>query len=309
MSVISLKEMLEAGVHFGHQTRRWNPKMKPYIFGERNGIHILDLQKTQALFDLAYNYIVETVGKGYKVLFVGTKKQAVDIIKNEAIRANMFYVTDRWLGGTLTNFRTIRKSIDRLKNIEKMATDGTFAKLPKKEVSNLLKEKEKLINALGGIKEMSKLPGALFLVDAGKEYIAKNEANKLGIPIVVLGDTNCDPDGIDFLIPGNDDGIKSIQLFTSKIADACLEGLKKYEETMKEAKVKEKGKGEEDHPDRGRRAGLNVEVIKRRKRTAIPQHVAKELEEEESIEEEAQKEAEAIIRERENEGKEGSETN
>ncbi|MGC9044325.1 MAG: 30S ribosomal protein S2, partial [Myxococcota bacterium] len=263
MPVISLKEMLEAGVHFGHQTRRWNPKMRPYIFGERNGIHILDLQKTQALFDTAYNFIVETVGNGHKVLFVGTKRQAADVIKNEAIRANMFYVTERWLGGTLTNFTTIRKSIDRLKNIEKMETDGTFSKLPKKEVSNLLKEKARLLNSLGGIKEMSKLPGALFLVDATKEYIAKNEAIKLGIPIVVLADTNCDPDGIDFLIPGNDDGIKSIQLFASKIADACLEGLKKYEEVVKEARAKEKDKKEEERHERGRKPGFDVEVIKK----------------------------------------------
>lgn len=299
MPVISLKEMLEAGVHFGHQTRRWNPKMKPYIFGERNGIHILDLQKTQSLFDVAYNYIVDTVSKGNKVLFVATKKQAADVIKSEAIRANMFYVTERWLGGTLTNFTTIRKSIDRLKNIEKMETDGTFSKLPKKEVSKLLKEKAKLLNSLGGIKEMNKLPGALFLVDATKEYIAKNEANKLGIPIVVLADTNCDPDGIDFLIPGNDDGIKSIHLFAAKIADACLEGLKKYDEVMKEAKVKEKDKKEEERQERGKKGGFDVEVIKRRKRTAIPQHVAKEIEEEESIEEEAEREAEAIMRERE----------
>ncbi len=308
MPVISLKEMLEAGVHFGHQTRRWNPKMKPYIFGERNGIHILDLQKTQALFDAAYNYIVETVSKGNKVLFVGTKKQAADVVKSEALRANMFYVTERWLGGTLTNFTTIRRSVDRLKSIEKMETDGTFSKLPKKEVSNLLKEKAKLLVALGGIKEMNKLPGALFLVDATKEYIAKNEANKLGIPIVVLADTNCDPDGIDFLIPGNDDGIKSIQLFANKIADACLEGLKKYEEVMKEAKVKEKDKREEEKAERGRKSGFDVEVIKRRKRTAIPQQVAKELEEEESIEEEAQKEAEAILRERESSKEEGEES-
>lgn len=299
MPVISLKEMLEAGVHFGHQTRRWNPKMKPYIFGERNGIHILDLQKTQVLFDSAYNFVVDTVSKGYKILFVGTKKQAADIIRQEALRANMFYVTERWLGGTLTNFSTIRKSVDRLKNIEKMETDGTFTKLPKKEVSKLLKEKNKLHNSLGGIKEMNKLPGALFLVDATKEYIAKNEANKLGIPIIVLADTNCDPDGIDFLIPGNDDGIKSIQLFASKIADACLEGLKKYEEVMKEARTKERDRKEEEKSDRGKKPGLDVEVFKRRRRTAIPQEVAKQLEEEESIEEEAQKEAEAIMRERE----------
>jgi len=295
MPVVSLKEMLEAGVHFGHQTRRWNPKMKPYIFGERNGVHILDLQKTQVLFDAAYNYVVETVGKGHKILFVGTKKQASDVLKNEAIRANMFYVTERWLGGTLTNFATIRKSIDKLKNIEKWETDGTFEKLPKKEVNKLLKEKTKLLNSLGGIKEMTKLPGALFIVDATKEYIAKAEANKLGIPVIVLADTNCDPDGIDFLIPGNDDGIKSIQLFASKIADACLEGMKKYEEAMKEARAKEKEKREEEKSDRPRKSGFEVEVIKRRKRTAIPTQVAKEIEEEESIEEEAQKEAEAIL--------------
>lgn len=308
MPVISLREMLEAGVHFGHQTRRWNPKMKPYIFGERNGVHILDLQKTQALFEAAYNYIVETVGNGHKILFVGTKKQAADILKSEAIRANMFYVTERWLGGTLTNFATIRKSIDKLKNIEKWETDGTFQKLPKKEVNDLLREKAKLLNSLGGIKEMNKLPGALFLVDATKEYIAKAEANKLGIPVVVLADTNCDPDGIDFLIPGNDDGIKSIQLFAVKIADACLEGAKKYEEVMKEARAKEKDRKEEERRDRPKKPGFDVEVIKRRKRTAIPTHVAKEIEEEESIEEEAQKEAEAILQRESETGKdEGTE--
>ncbi len=299
MPVVSLKEMLEAGVHFGHQTRRWNPKMKPYIFGERNGVHIIDLQKTQVLFDAAYNYVVESVANGQKVLFVGTKKQAADIIKNEALRANMFYVTERWLGGTLTNFSTIRKSIDRLKNIEKWETDGTFQKLPKKEVSNLLKEKEKLLNTLGGIKEMTKLPGVLFLVDATKEDIARKEANKLRIPIVVLADTNCDPDGIDFLVPGNDDAIKSIHLFTSKIADACLEGTKKYEEKMKEIKAREKDKKVEDKTEKPRKSSFDVEVIKKRKRTAIPIQVAKEIEEEESIEQEAIKEAEAIMKERE----------
>lgn len=299
MPVISLREMLEAGVHFGHQTRRWNPKMKPYIFGERNGVHIIDLQKTQSLFDAAYNYIAETVSNGYKVLFVGTKRQAADIIKTEAIRANMFYVTERWLGGTLTNFSTIRRSIDRLKNIEKWETDGTFQRLPKKEVNNLLKEKAKLLNTLGGIKEMGRLPGALFLIDATKEDIAKREANKLHIPVVVLADTNCDPDGIDFLIPGNDDAIKSIHLFASRIADACLEGAKRYEEQIREAKAREKERKEEERPQG---AGSDVEIIRKRRRTAIPLHVAKEIEEEESIEQEAIKEADAILKERESSG-------
>lgn len=300
MPVISLREMLEAGVHFGHQTRRWNPKMKPYIFGERNGVHIIDLQKTQSLFDAAYNYIVETVSNGYKVLFVGTKRQAADIIKTEAIRANMFYVTERWLGGTLTNFSTIRKSIDKLKNIEKWETDGTFQKLPKKEVNNLLKEKARLLNVLGGIKEMGRLPGALFMIDATKEDIAKREANKLHIPVIALADTNCDPDGIDFLIPGNDDAIKSIHLFASRIADACLEGAKKYEEQIREAKAREKDKKEEE---RLQGAGSDVEIIRKRRRTALPLQAAKEIEEEESIEQEAMREADAILKERESAGK------
>jgi small subunit ribosomal protein S2 len=224
MSTVTMKQLLEAGVHFGHQTKRWNPKMKDYIFGSRNGIYIIDLQKTVRLFKEAYKFVLETVGSGGNILFVGTKKQAQDSIAEEAQRANMFFVNQRWLGGTLTNFRTIRKNVERMKKLQVMKEDGTFDALPKKEVLQLEKEKGKIEKILGGIKDMGKLPQGLFIVDPRKERIAVHEARKLGIPIIAIVDTNCDPDEIDYIIPGNDDAIRAIRLVSSKIADACLEG-------------------------------------------------------------------------------------
>ncbi|MFC4557150.1 30S ribosomal protein S2 [Virgibacillus kekensis] len=230
MSVISMKQLLEAGVHFGHQTRRWNPKMKKYIFTERNGIYIIDLQKTVKKVDEAYKYVKDIAANGGTVLFVGTKKQAQDSVRDEATRSGMFYVNQRWLGGTLTNFQTIRKRINRLKDIERMEEDGTFEVLPKKEVVDLLKEKDRLVKFLGGIKEMNKLPDAMFVIDPRKERIAIAEAHKLNIPIIGIVDTNCDPDEIDYVIPANDDAIRAVKLLTSKMADAILE-VKQGEET------------------------------------------------------------------------------
>jgi small subunit ribosomal protein S2 len=223
MSVISMKQLLEAGVHFGHQTRRWNPKMKKYIFTERNGIYIIDLQKTVKKVEEAYNWVKELSANGGTMLFVGTKKQAQDSVKEEAIRSGMYYVNHRWLGGTLTNFETIQKRIGRLKDIERMAEDGTFEVLPKKEVVQLRKEQERLEKFLGGIKDMKQLPDALFIVDPRKERIAVAEAHKLNIPIVGIVDTNCDPDEIDVVIPANDDAIRAVKLLTGKMADAILE--------------------------------------------------------------------------------------
>ncbi|HAA90272.1 MAG: 30S ribosomal protein S2 [Thermoanaerobacterales bacterium 50_218] len=223
MPVVTMKQLLEAGVHFGHQTRRWNPKMAPYIFTERNGIYIIDLQKTVKKVDEAYNFVKEVVKQGKSILFVGTKKQAQETIKEEAERCGMFYVNVRWLGGMLTNFATIRKRVERLKELEKMEEQGYFEVLPKKEVMKLKAEKEKLQRFLGGIKNMDELPGAVFIVDPRKEKIAVAEARKLGIPIVAIVDTNCDPDEIDYVIPGNDDAIRAVRLLTSKIADAVLE--------------------------------------------------------------------------------------
>ncbi|GAB3067190.1 30S ribosomal protein S2 [Virgibacillus ainsalahensis] len=230
MAAISMKQLLEAGVHFGHQTRRWNPKMKKYIFTERNGIYIIDLQKTVKKVDEAYNYVKEIASNGGTILFVGTKKQAQESVRDEATRSGMFYINQRWLGGTLTNFQTIRKRINRLKSIEKMEEDGTFDVLPKKEVVDLLKEKDRLVKFLGGIKEMNKLPDALFVIDPRKERIAIAEAHKLNIPIIGIVDTNCDPDEIDYVIPANDDAIRAVKLLTSKMADAILE-VKQGEET------------------------------------------------------------------------------
>ncbi len=232
MPVVTMKELLEAGVHFGHQTRRWNPKMKPYIFGSRNGIHIIDLQKTVQLMDVAYNFVRDTVAEGKDILFVGTKKQAQEAIQEEATRCGMFYVNHRWLGGTLTNFKTIRKSIEKLKKLERLEEGTEFQGLTKKELIKLMKKREKLRRNLGGIKDMEKLPGGLFIVDPKREEIAVREARKLGIPIVAIVDTNCDPDLIDYVIPGNDDAIRAIKLFSSKIADAVLEGKQLREERL-----------------------------------------------------------------------------
>ena len=232
-AVINMKELLEAGVHFGHQTRRWNPKMKPYIFGARNGIHIIDLQKTVRLFKIAYEFIVRTVSEGYPVLFVGTKKQGHDSIVEESERCGMFFIVNRWLGGTLTNFQTIKKSIKRMKDIERMKEDGSINRYTKKEILKMEKELFKLERNLGGIKDMDELPGAIFVVDPKREKIAVKEGRKLGIPVIAIADSNCDPDEIDFILPGNDDAIRAIRLFCSKIADACIEGHNLAEERLR----------------------------------------------------------------------------
>ncbi len=224
MAVVSMKQLLEAGVHFGHQTRRWNPKMAQYIFTERNGIYIIDLQKTVKKLEEAYNFVRDLSTEGKSVLFVGTKKQAQESVKDEAVRAEAFYVNARWLGGMLTNFRTIRRRIDRLRQLRTMQEDGTFDLLPKKEVVKLNLEIEKLEKFLGGIKDMKQLPGALFIVDPRKERIAVSEAQKLGIPIVAIVDTNCDPDEIDYVIPGNDDAIRAVKLISATMANAIIEG-------------------------------------------------------------------------------------
>jgi small subunit ribosomal protein S2 len=219
-----MKEMLVAGMHFGHQTHRWNPKMKPYIFGARNKIYIINLDKTLPLFNTAYDYVADTVAKGGTVLFVGTKRQAQEIIKEEANRSGMFFVNHRWLGGMLTNFQTIKNSVDRMKSIEGMVEDGSISKYKKKEALGMEKELVKLTRTLGGIKDMKTLPNAIFVVDPKREKIAVDEARRLHIPVIAIADTNCDPDGIDFIIPGNDDSIRSIRLISSKMADAALEG-------------------------------------------------------------------------------------
>jgi small subunit ribosomal protein S2 len=250
---ITMRQLLEAGVHFGHQTKRWNPKMKPYIFGARNGIYIIDLQKTVGLARAAFRFVADLTGRGGSVLFVGTKKQAQDVIQEEARRAGQFFVTSRWLGGTLTNFKTIKQGIDRLKALEKMAEDGTFERLPKKEVAALEREREKLEKNLGGMKEMAKLPKCLFVIDPKKEHIAVHEANRLGIPVIGVVDTNCDPDGIDFVIPGNDDAIRSIKLFTSKVADACIEGGARYQASGGDRDETEEREGREREERRGPR--------------------------------------------------------
>ncbi len=234
MAVISMKQLLEAGVHFGHQTRRWNPKMAQYIFTERNGIYIIDLQKTVRKIDEAYMFVRDVAMEGKSILFVGTKKQAQESIESEAKRCGMYYVNNRWLGGTLTNFRTIQGRIKKLNEIDAMEKNGQFDVLPKKEVIQLCAEREKLLKNLGGIREMKKLPGALFIVDPRKERIAVQEARILNIPIVAIVDTNCDPDEIDYVIPGNDDAIRAVKLIAGKLADAVLEG-KQGEQTSEEA--------------------------------------------------------------------------
>jgi small subunit ribosomal protein S2 len=233
MSHLEMRTLLEAGVHFGHQTRRWNPKMKPYIYGARNGIYIVDLAKTVRLFDKAYNFVSDTVANGGSVLFVGTKKQAQPLVREAAIRADQFHVTHRWLGGTLTNFKTIRRSIDRLKILEKMSMDGSFDSYTKKEVLSFTREKDKLERNVGGIKLMERIPQCIFLVDPRKEHIPVREAKRLGIPVVGLVDTNCDPSDIDFVIPGNDDAIRSIKLFADGITEACIEGRRRRAATQK----------------------------------------------------------------------------
>jgi small subunit ribosomal protein S2 len=232
MSAISMKLLLEAGVHFGHQTNKWNPKMKPYIFGARNNIYIIDLQQTVGMFQTAYNFVIDTVTEGKELLFVGTKKQSQEAIREEATRCAMPFVNQRWLGGMLTNFVTIKKSIDRLNTLAKMFEDDSIKAFPKKEITKLQKEKEKLEDVLGGIRSMKTLPAAIFIVDPNREHIAVQEAKKLGIPIVSIVDTNCDPDDIDYIIPGNDDAIRAIKLFSSRFADAVIEGKKRFEERL-----------------------------------------------------------------------------
>lgn len=229
MANISMKELLEAGVHFGHQTKRWNPKMKKYIFGSRNGIYIIDLQKTLKKFRECGQFITDVVTRGGKVLFVGTKRQAQESIELEARRCNQYFVNNRWLGGTLTNFKTIRRSVETLARYESMATDGSYDELTKKEILAVEKKKEKLLKVLDGIKDMKRLPDVLFVVDPNRERIAVAEANKLGIPVVAIVDTNCDPEKIDYVIPGNDDAIRAVKLFTNKIADCVIEGQQQRE--------------------------------------------------------------------------------
>ena len=239
MAIISMKQLLEAGVHFGHQTRRWNPKMKRYIFTERNGIYIIDLQKTVKLVDEAYNYMKDVAENGGIALFVGTKKQAQEAVKDEAIRSGQYFVNHRWLGGTLTNWDTIQKRIKRLKEINKMEEDGTFEVLPKKEVGILVKQRERLQKFLGGIEDMPRIPDVMFIVDPRKERIAVQEAHKLNIPIVGIVDTNCDPDEIDVVIPANDDAIRAVKLLTAKMADAMIEGRQGEDEVVEETFVAE----------------------------------------------------------------------
>lgn len=240
MAYVTMKQMLETGVHFGHQTRRWNPKMRPYIFGARNGIHIIDLQQTVQLFRDAYDKMVDTVAKGGKVLFIGTKRQAQEAVATEAANSHQFYVTNRWMGGTLTNFVTIQKSIERLKKLESMFADGSINRYQKKEILMLEREMHKLEESLGGIKNMDKLPQLAFIIDPNREEIAVKECRKLGIPIIAVTDTNCDPDNIDFIIPGNDDAIRAIKLFVTAFGEACLEG----EAMMKDGRTLEQAETE-----------------------------------------------------------------
>jgi small subunit ribosomal protein S2 len=271
-SPVTMREMMEAGVHYGHQTKRWNPKMKQFIYGARNGVHIIDLQFSVRAFRRAFSFLVNTVASGKPVLFVGTKKQAQDVIREEAARGGQYHVTNRWLGGTLTNFHTVKGSIERLHNIEKMSTDGTFERMTKKEVIGLTREREKLEKALGGIKDMGELPGAVFIVDVVKEHIAVSEARKLEIPIVAVVDTNCDPDVIDYAIPGNDDAIRSIRLFTSKVAEACILGQRLSRERATQARAQgsdsESGEAPTIRVSSGGE-GPRVEVVSRR-RSELP---------------------------------------
>jgi small subunit ribosomal protein S2 len=246
---LPLRSLLDAGVHFGHQTKRWNPKMRTFIYGARNGIHIIDLDQTTRLFKRAYDFIVDAVGRGGHVLFVGTKRQAQDIVIEEARRCGMYFVTNRWLGGTLTNFRTMKQGLDRFRTLERMKEDGTHEQLLKKEVVKLEKERERLEKYLGGLKGMGSVPAVVFVIDPHQESIAVSEARKLNVPVVAITDTNCDPDLIDFVIPGNDDAIRSIKLITSRIADACIEGAQRRRDTGD----RDQDRGEGGEPQRGGR--------------------------------------------------------
>lgn len=276
MAYIKLRELLEAGVHFGHQTRRWNPKMKRYIFGARNGIYIIDLQQTVKLFKQAHDFIKDVGAKGQSILFVGTKKQASEAIYEEANRAEQFYVQNRWLGGMLTNFQTIKNNISRFHFLNSIVNDGTIENYPKKEQAKMFKEKAKLEFDIGGISNMKKLPGAVFIIDPKNESIAVKEAKKLGIPIIAVVDTNCDPDDIDYVVPGNDDAIRSIRLFASRIADACIEGSKLYEEKQRAESDKDSGK-EKKEPQEGDKVskevvsnGTDGPVVEKIKRKTTP---------------------------------------
>jgi small subunit ribosomal protein S2 len=256
---LPLRSLLDAGVHFGHQTKRWNPKMRPFIYGARNGIHIIDLDQTARLFARAYHFVVDTVGRGGHILMVGTKRQAQEIVQEEAIRSGSFYVVNRWLGGTLTNFRTIKMGLERMRQLERMKEDGTYLSITKKEVSRLEKERERFEKYLGGLKNMGSLPTAMFVIDPAKEVIAVQEANKIGVPVIAITDTNCDPDKIDFVIPGNDDAIRSIKLIASRIADAAIEGAQRRKEVV--------NRGDGDSGGGGRRNdGPQAEVIRSRAR-------------------------------------------
>ncbi len=283
MAHISIRELLEAGVHFGHQTKRWNPKMKKYIFGARNGIYIVDLQQTVKLFRTAHDFIKSVAADGKDVLFVGTKKQASESIYEEANRAESFYVENRWLGGMLTNFQTIKNNITRFHFLKSIETDGTIENYPKKEQGQMLKEKTKLEFAIGGISNMKKLPGAIFVIDSKNETIAVKEAKRLGIPIVAIVDTNCDPDDIDYVVPGNDDAIRSIRLFASRIADAVIEGRQIYAEKQR-AESDEEVSQAKPPEEVGEQIGMEVVsdgtdgpvVEKIKRKTAVPEEVVAE---------------------------------
>jgi small subunit ribosomal protein S2 len=250
---LPLRSLLDSGVHFGHQTKRWNPKMRPYIYGARNGIHIIDLDQTARLFQRAYQFVVETVGRGGHILMVGTKRQAQEIVREEAARSGSYFVVNRWLGGTLTNFRTIKTGLERMRQLERMKEDGTYMSITKKEVSRLEKERERFEKYLGGLKNMTSLPTALFIIDPAMETIAVAEANKIGIPVIAITDTNCDPDKIDYVIPGNDDAIRSIRLITARIADAAVEGSQRRKETVgREESQQRRGDGPQAEIIRGR---------------------------------------------------------
>jgi small subunit ribosomal protein S2 len=250
---LPLRSLLDAGVHFGHQTKRWNPKMRPFIYGARNGIHIIDLDQTARLFQRAYQFVVETVARGGHILMVGTKRQAQEIVREEAVRSGSYFVVNRWLGGTLTNFRTIKTGLERMRQLERMKEDGTYMSITKKEVSRLEKERERFEKYLGGLKNMGSLPAALFVIDPAMETIAVNEANKIGMPVIAITDTNCDPDKVNYVIPGNDDAIRSIKLITARIADAVVEGSQRRKEFA----------GREDQQGGGRRGdGPQAEIIR-----------------------------------------------
>jgi len=263
-ALLSMRDLLEAGVHFGHQTKRWNPKMKPYIYGSRNGIHIVNLAETVRCFYSAYQFIQGVVARGEPILFIGTKKQAQEIVAEEALRGKQFFVTHRWLGGMLTNWRTIKGSIERLKSLEKLKEDGTYLRLTKKEVLQKEREREKLEENLGGIKNMPGLPGAIFIIDPKAERIAVQEANRLGIPVVAVVDTNCDPDPIDYVIPGNDDAIRAIRLFTAKIADAALDGAAGRKDRPAPAAANQ-ARGERQSGERPKDPAQDKVVVRRRK--------------------------------------------